>query len=97
MHFYEDITYIDILFINRNLLILGLREKEYERVKLHMTVMNTSFKDEKDAYKERFNASEILKVIEYIFVNYIDKQIFEKINNNKTIYMICMLCSVLDL
>lgn len=33
-----------------------------------MTVMNTSFKDEKEAYNERFNASEIIKVTKYIFL-----------------------------
>ncbi|XP_032674206.1 activating signal cointegrator 1 complex subunit 1 isoform X2 [Odontomachus brunneus] len=43
---------------------IGLIEKKYERVKLHMTVMNTSFKDDKQAYKDRFNASEILKIYE---------------------------------
>ncbi|XP_014478832.1 PREDICTED: activating signal cointegrator 1 complex subunit 1 isoform X2 [Dinoponera quadriceps] len=43
---------------------IGLREKEYERVKLHMTVMNIHFKDEKEAYKQKFNASEILKIHE---------------------------------
>lgn len=41
-------------------------EKEYEReniVKLHVTLMNTSFKRDYQAkFKERYDASEILKV-----------------------------------
>lgn len=41
---------------------IGMKEKEYERVKLHATIMNTTFKNDFPAkLKERFNASEILK------------------------------------
>lgn len=44
-------------------------EKEYENVKLHVTLMNTSFKKDYAArFKERYDASEILKVIRLIFI-----------------------------
>ncbi|XP_072745481.1 uncharacterized protein [Anoplolepis gracilipes] len=42
---------------------IGLKEKEYETIKLHATLMNTSFKHDYHArFKEKFNASDILKV-----------------------------------
>ncbi|XP_071566997.1 activating signal cointegrator 1 complex subunit 1 isoform X3 [Temnothorax nylanderi] len=42
---------------------IGLMEKEREKIKLHATVMNTSFKNDYPArFKERFDASKILKV-----------------------------------
>ncbi|XP_050464679.1 uncharacterized protein LOC126858419 [Cataglyphis hispanica] len=44
---------------------IGLKEKEYETIKLHATLMNTSFKRDyraRSKSKEKFNASEILKV-----------------------------------
>ncbi|XP_024883318.1 activating signal cointegrator 1 complex subunit 1 isoform X4 [Temnothorax curvispinosus] len=42
---------------------IGLMEKEYEKIKLHATLMNTSFKNDYPArFKERYDASEILKV-----------------------------------
>ncbi|KAL6447880.1 hypothetical protein ACFW04_000157 [Cataglyphis niger] len=47
---------------------IGLKEKEYETIKLHATLMNTSFKRDYHARsksKEKFNASEILKVRTY--------------------------------
>lgn len=44
-------------------------EKEYEKIKLHVTLMNTTFKREYQAkFKERYDASEILKVIRFIFI-----------------------------
>lgn len=48
-------------------------EREYEKVKLHVTLMNTSFKrfkrDYQARFKERYDASEILKVTGLIFIN----------------------------
>jgi len=45
-------------------------EKEYEKIKLHATLMNTSFKKDYQArYKERFDANEILKVMRLIFID----------------------------
>nr|XP_012234026.1 PREDICTED: uncharacterized protein LOC105678895 [Linepithema humile] len=42
---------------------IGLKENEYEKVKLHATLMNTSFKNDYQArFKDKYNASEILKV-----------------------------------
>ncbi|XP_011632959.1 activating signal cointegrator 1 complex subunit 1 isoform X1 [Pogonomyrmex barbatus] len=42
---------------------IGLMEKEYEKIKLHVTLMNTSFKrDYQGRFKEKYDASEILKV-----------------------------------
>ncbi|KAG5309442.1 ASCC1 protein, partial [Acromyrmex insinuator] len=42
---------------------IGLMEKEYEKIKLHATLMNTAFKDDYSArFKERYDANEILKV-----------------------------------
>jgi len=42
-------------------------EKEYEKIKLHATLMNTAFKDDYSArFKERYDANEILKVIGFI-------------------------------
>ncbi|CAL1684825.1 unnamed protein product [Lasius platythorax] len=42
---------------------IGIMEKEYETIKLHATLMNTSFKHDYHAkFKEKFDASEILKV-----------------------------------
>lgn len=44
-------------------LLSGIMEKEYETIKLHATLMNTTFKHDYHAkFKEKFNASEILKV-----------------------------------
>lgn len=44
-------------------LLSGIMEKEYETIKLHATLMNTSFKHDYHAkFKEKFDASEILKV-----------------------------------
>lgn len=41
-----------------------MREKEYERVNLHATLMNTSFKDDYQArFKDKFDASKVLKVM----------------------------------
>lgn len=40
-------------------------EKEYEKIKLHATLMNTAFKDS-TRFKERYDANEILKVIRFI-------------------------------
>lgn len=45
-------------------------EKEYENIKLHVTLMNTSFKRNYQAkFKERYDASEILKVIYFYKLN----------------------------
>ncbi|XP_018360775.1 PREDICTED: activating signal cointegrator 1 complex subunit 1 isoform X2 [Trachymyrmex cornetzi] len=42
---------------------IGLMEKEYEKIKLHATLMNTAFKDDYSArFKERYDANEILQV-----------------------------------
>lgn len=45
-------------------------EKEFKKIKLHVTLMNTSFKNDYQArFKEKYDASEILKVIGLTFVN----------------------------
>lgn len=42
---------------------IGIMEREYETIKLHATLMNTTFKHDYPAkFKEKFNANEILKV-----------------------------------
>jgi len=40
-----------------------MMKKEQEKVKLHVTLMNISFRDDPTKFKEKFDASQIFEVV----------------------------------